>query len=69
MPNHLPQSASRGMLDFNPFFHLISVVRNPLLGEVVTATNWAAAIGIAVVGWTIGLLLLNKYRARIAYWL
>ncbi len=69
MPNHLPQSASRGMLDFNPFFHLISVVRNPLLGEVVTATNWAAAIGIAVVGWTIGLLLLKKYRARIAYWL
>jgi lipopolysaccharide transport system permease protein len=69
MPSHLPQSASHVMLNYNPFFHLISVVRNPLLGQDVTAANWAVTAGTAVVGWSFALLLLRKYRARIAYWL
>lgn len=69
MPNHLPSSASRIMLDYNPFFHLISVVRNPLLGQTVTAINWVTAAGLAILGWSIALFLLRKYRARIAYWL
>jgi lipopolysaccharide transport system permease protein len=69
MPEHLPQRASHVMLDYNPFFHLISVVRNPLLGQTITAANWIVAIGVAIVGWSFALLLLKKYRARIAYWL
>ncbi|NKJ38548.1 ABC transporter permease [Rhizobium sp. SG570] len=69
MPDHLPKSASHAMLDYNPFFHLISVVRNPLLGQAVTVTNWVATAGIAIVGWSFALWLLRKYRTRIAYWL
>ena len=69
MPDHLPSKASHLMLDCNPFFHLISVVRNPLLGQVVTVENWSIATGTAVVGWLFTMSLLNRYRPRIAYWL
>ncbi|KAA1177339.1 ABC transporter permease [Rhizobium tropici] len=69
MPEHLPERASHAMLDYNPFFHLISVIRNPLLGQSVTATSWIACACLAVAGWSLTLLLLRKYRARIAYWL
>lgn len=69
MPDHLPQSASHVMLTYNPFFHLVSVVRNPLLDQSVTLLNWTVVVGLAVAGWTFALLLLHKYKARIAYWL
>lgn len=69
MPDHLPPRASHAMLDYNPFFHLISVVRNPLLGQTVTVANWVVVASVAIVGWFLTLLLLRRYRARIAYWL
>ncbi|MBB3286302.1 ABC transporter permease [Rhizobium sp. BK284] len=69
MPDHLPPSASHAMLTYNPFFHLVSVVRNPLLDQSVTLLNWAVVVGLAIAGWTFALVLLHKYKARIAYWL
>ncbi|WP_349961909.1 ABC transporter permease [Rhizobium sp. ZPR3] len=69
MPDHLQSRASHLMLDYNPFFHLMSVVRNPLLGQGVTVANWSIVTGTAMVGWLFTMLLLNRYRARIAYWL
>lgn len=53
----------------NPLFHLISVVRDPLLGVAPTPLNWAAVIGMAFVGWLFAVLLLTRLRHRIVYWL
>ncbi len=69
MPQTLPEGASRYLLDLNPFYHLVSVVRSPLLGEFPTATNWAACLGLAVVGWTIAVFFFGRYRHRVPYWL
>lgn len=70
MANHLPGGTrSRLMLELNPFYHLISVVREPLLGGTATQLNWMVMIGMAIIGWTIALLFLNRYRSRITYWL
>lgn len=70
MADLLPGGArSRLMLEFNPFYHLISIVREPLLGGTATQLNWIATIGMAISGWTIALLFLNRFRSRITYWL
>jgi ABC-type polysaccharide/polyol phosphate export permease len=70
MANNLPGGArSRLMLDLNPFYHLISIVREPLLGGTATQLNWLVTVAMAVVGWMIALLFLNRYRSRITYWL
>ncbi|SDP81128.1 lipopolysaccharide transport system permease protein [Phyllobacterium sp. YR620] len=70
MPKNLPGGArSQLMLDYNPFYHLISIVREPLLGGVATPLNWVVSIGMALIGWVVALLFLNRYRTRITYWL
>ncbi|AUT45157.1 ABC transporter permease [Achromobacter sp. AONIH1] len=69
LPNLLPERAGMYMLTFNPFFHLIEIVRAPLLGQLPSTQNWLAACGLAVFGWTLTLALYGRYRRRIAYWL
>jgi ABC-type polysaccharide/polyol phosphate export permease len=53
---------------FNPFYHLIEIVRAPLLGEVVSPMSWGLCIAIAVVGLGFTAWLYRRAHARIAYW-
>ncbi|HSY26873.1 MAG TPA: ABC transporter permease [Burkholderiaceae bacterium] len=57
------------LMQFNPLYHLIAVVRQPLLGEVPSATHWAAVIGMAICGWTLTIYVMGNVRHRIVYWL
>ena len=56
------------VLDANPFFHLVEIVRGPLLGHVPPLVSWVAALGIALGGWAVTLAMYGRYRWRIAYW-
>lgn len=69
MPSLLPQRAGLYLLDLNPAYHIISVVRSPLIGQMPTATNWWVSLGMAVVGWLVALVVYGRYKRRIAYWL
>jgi ABC-type polysaccharide/polyol phosphate export permease len=53
----------------NPLYHLISIVRDPLLGEVPRLNSLIAAIIITALGWTVTLLVMRKFHKRIAYWI
>ncbi|TCA20963.1 ABC transporter permease [Rhizobium leguminosarum] len=69
-PSRLPDGTkSMLMLNLNPFYHLLSVVRDPLLGNPGTLITWCLVVAMAVVGWTLALVFLNRYRSRITYWL
>jgi len=68
MPELLPSRASLYLVDFNPFFHFIEIVRAPLLGQEPALVNWLVSIGIGLVGWGVTIVFFNKYRGRIAYW-
>jgi lipopolysaccharide transport system permease protein len=53
----------------NPFFHLIEIVRSPLLGTLPSSgTIWVTLI-ITAVNLVVAVTLFSRYRARIAYWL
>jgi ABC-type polysaccharide/polyol phosphate export permease len=69
MPSMLSGRPGFGLLDFNPFYHLIEVIRAPLLGIEPTLTNWWVSFGIALVGWIFTLVLYGRYKNRISYWL
>lgn len=69
MPALLPQRSGIYLLDLNPAFHLLEIVRSPLLGQLPTATNWGASLAMALIGWTIALTVYGRYKRRIAYWL
>lgn len=54
--------------ELNPLYHLIQVVRAPLLGQAVSPWSWVFVIGLAVVGWAAALIVLRNYRSRVPYW-
>ncbi|MEV6607397.1 ABC transporter permease [Kutzneria sp. NPDC051319] len=56
------------VLDWNPLYHLLQVMRGPLLGQEVAPLSWIVTIGMAVVGWALALVFMKNYRARISYW-
>jgi ABC-type polysaccharide/polyol phosphate export permease len=57
------------LAELNPAYHLIALVREPLLGHAPAPLHWIAAIAITIVGWAATISLLSKYRHRIVYWL
>lgn len=69
MPSLLPDRAGIYLLDLNPVYHLLAIVREPLLGGMPTALNWQVSLGMAVLGWIMTISFYSKYKRRIAYWL
>ncbi|MDD9991411.1 MAG: ABC transporter permease [Rhodospirillales bacterium] len=66
MPEFMPGRPL--VLHVNPFFHLVEVVRAPLLGEVPELVSWIAVLIVTAAGWLVTLALFCRYRRRIAYW-
>jgi ABC-type polysaccharide/polyol phosphate export permease len=69
MPNLLPERAGTMLLDINPFYHLLEIIRLPFLGQLPNDISWFFALGMAVVGWAFTLKVFGRYQHRIAYWL
>lgn len=53
---------------FNPFTHLLEVVRAPLLGSQPPLTQWLVVAILAVCGWIGAISLYARSRHKIAYW-
>jgi ABC-type polysaccharide/polyol phosphate export permease len=69
MPDLLPYQTGLYLLGLNPAYHLLEIVRSPLLGQLPTITNWSVSLIFATVGWAITLITYGRYKRRIAYWL
>ena len=70
MPELMPGRAQLlGLvLDLNPFFHFLELVRAPLLGQAPGVVSWLAVSGITLGGWLVTVASLSRYRRRVAYW-
>jgi len=55
-------------IDANPFYHVVEIFRQPMLGESAQFESYLAVIFITLVIWILAILLLARYRARIPYW-
>jgi lipopolysaccharide transport system permease protein len=52
----------------NPFFHLIEIVRQPLLGEPAALNHYIAAAIITIANGLLSSFFFARYRSRISYW-
>lgn len=52
----------------NPVYHLLEIVRQPLLGNAPGALSWGVVAGMAVVGWGFTAWLYRRAQPRIPYW-
>lgn len=53
----------------NFLFHLVDVIRAPLLGEAPRLESYAVVILMNLVGWLITFDVYSRFRRRLAYWL
>ena len=69
MPQSLRGKAASWLMDFNPLYHLVEVVRGPILGQTPELGVWIAASFYAFASLLMGLAVYGRFSHRIAYWL
>jgi ABC-type polysaccharide/polyol phosphate export permease len=67
-PSQIPEEIGTTFLNLNPFFHLIQLVRAPLLGVEPSAENWIVSGVLAVLGWIVVLTINRKFKHLVPYW-
>ena len=65
-PNTL--SSHSYVYEFNPIYHLLELVRAPLLGADINPVNWIVGVSLAIIGWILVFGFFVRYRQRIPYW-
>ena len=51
----------------NPFYYILDVVKQPLLGGIPSADTYLVAVGITLVVFALGVVLVNAARWKIAF--
>ncbi|MCR9271089.1 MAG: ABC transporter permease [Henriciella sp.] len=54
---------------YNPFTHLIAIVRQPLLGQTPDALAWTVSIYSTVIVLALALYSIARYRTKVPFWL
>lgn len=65
------QLAGRGRIfaDINLLFHMVDILRAPLLGKTPAPLSYLVVTLLAVVGWGVMLFLFSRFRRRVVFWL
>ena len=66
----LPWSASEWtFLDLNLFYHLLELVRGPLLKSEIHWDHFFIALLVTIPGWISAIWIFQRHRQRLVYWL
>lgn len=63
------QGKARLIVDLNPFYSLIELIRAPLIGNAPTLYNYTYTLMMTLVGAAIAWVIFVRRRSRIVYWL
>ncbi|MGN6501513.1 MAG: ABC transporter permease [Pseudolysinimonas sp.] len=69
LPQALPAPLRDAILTWNPFAHLIAVMREPLLNSYPSPETWLAAIGLAIAFVALGAGSYALRLRELAFWL
>ncbi|HKT17934.1 MAG TPA: ABC transporter permease [Stellaceae bacterium] len=61
--------ARAALVNYNALYHMINVVRAPLLGQMPTLLNYEVDAAVTILGFAMTLFFYARFRRRIAYWL
>jgi ABC-type polysaccharide/polyol phosphate export permease len=60
---------ARFIADINPFYHMIQLVRAPLLGGVPEPLSWIVVLVMCIIGYGLAAIALTRAHPRLVYWL
>lgn len=61
-------AAQARIVEINPLFHYLEIVRAPLLGNHVELYHWLIVLACTVLGILITLVAMRQWRFRVSYW-
>lgn len=67
-PILIPEGTAHLLLGLNPMYHLLQIMRLPILGDFPTVENWILSIAMACVGWASVWIVVKKFKSQIPYW-
>lgn len=67
-PELLPADRAHILLGLNPFYHLLQIVRLPILGGSPTFENWILSSALLAVGAAITYWVFSKFSKQIPFW-
>jgi lipopolysaccharide transport system permease protein len=68
-PESIPGDLAHLLLGLNPLYHLMQIMRLPLLGEFPTIQNWLVALLSCTLGSLAGYFFYRANKYKIVYWL
>lgn len=68
MPEQLASSPLEPIIGWNPLFHWLQVVRDPIIGNPVPVQSLAVSGATLLIGFPLAFFVLKKKSARIPYW-
>jgi ABC-type polysaccharide/polyol phosphate export systems, permease component len=68
--NSVPPGSSRAnLVAYNPFYHLIEIVRAPIIGDPYHMSSLYICCAMAVVGWVIAILAYRYWSRFVPIWI
>lgn len=61
--------STQKLMAFNPFYHLLSIVRDPLVGGIPSTQNYIFCLSMIVFGWFFTFWITEQKRNRLVYWI
>jgi ABC-type polysaccharide/polyol phosphate export permease len=55
-------------VELNPLYHVLDVVRAPLVGRLPDPVSYVVMIVMTIAGWWLTYTVFKRFRKRIAYW-
>lgn len=59
---------SSPLIAYNPFYHLVEILRAPLLGQIPSLQNFIAVAAVTLFNLVLATICFARFRSRIAYW-
>lgn len=58
----------RWVVELNPLYHYLDIVRTPLLGGDQQVRHWIVVLVLTAIGWVLAVFAMRQYRSRVPYW-
>lgn len=68
LSSSIPSGDGKFVLGLNPFAHLLSLIRDPLLGDIPPLESWIVGILLAIGGTALTMFVVLSKRSRLPYW-
>jgi len=59
----------RLILDLNPFYHMLDILRGPFMGDPFNAWSFGILLGITIITYILAGIAFVRFRKRLVYWL